>query len=170
MIRTKRLIGLPLSELDESDVRVLNRDPQVMATLGGVRTEEETRRWMRENLEHWERNGFGTWVFHDFTNGEVAGRAGIRRVEVEGESEIELGYVLASKFWGQGLATEMGDAILDRKYPSLPMGRVIALIDAKNARSLRVAARLGFRFERNVTWKGLPTTLHRLSARRCDRG
>lgn len=170
MIRTRRLIALPLSQLDEPNVRMLNRDPQVMATLGGVRTDEETRRWMRENLEHWERNGFGTWVFRDLKNGQVAGRAAIRRVVVEGESEIELGYVLASEFWGQGLATEMGEAILLRGHPSVQQESVIALIAASNVRSLRVAARLGFRFERNVIWKGLPTTLHRLNARGRDKG
>ena len=165
MIRTRRLIALPLCELDRPDVRLMDSDPQVMATMGGVRSEEGTQCWMRENLEHLERNGFGIWVFRDASDARVAGRAGLRRVEVEGEIEIELGYVLACEFWGKGLATEMGDAILDRGYPSIQLDRVVALIDANNIRSLRVAAGLGFHFERNVIWKGLPMTLNRMNSR-----
>jgi HAD superfamily hydrolase (TIGR01509 family) len=161
MIKTRRLVALPLSSLDREAVRLMDRDPQIMATLGGFRSEEESERWLRENLEHWERHGFGIWVFRDATSGEVAGRAGIRRMEVEGVAEVELGYVVASKFWGQGLATEMGSAILERGYPSVAMDRVIALIESSNTRSLRVAGKLGFRFERNAMWKGLLTTLHR---------
>ena len=161
MIKTKRLIAFPLSRLDREEVRLMDRDPQIMATLGGVRSEAESERWLRENLEHWERHGFGIWVFRDATTAEVAGRAGLRRVEVEGAAEVELGYVLASKFWGQGLATEMGTAILERGLPSIAMDRVIALIEASNVRSLRVAGKLGFYFERNANWKGLFTTLHR---------
>ena len=165
MIKTKRLVAFPLSALDSQELRLMDCDSQVMATLGGVRSEEETQRWLGENLDHWDRNGFGIWVFRDAADGQVTGRAGLRRVEIEDEAEIELGYALASKFWGNGLATEMGDAILDRGLPSIPMDRVIALIEASNVRSQRVAARLGFRFERNVIWKGLPTMLHRLTAR-----
>jgi len=169
MIKTKRLIALPLSMLDREEVRQMDRDPQIMATLGGVRSEEESERWLRENLEHWERHGFGIWVFRHATNGEVAGRAGLRRVEVEGAAEVELGYVVASKFWGQGLATEMGSAILERGSPQISMAtdlpiamdRIVALIETSNQRSLRVAAKLGFHFERNAMWKGLRTTLHR---------
>lgn len=161
MIETRRLLALPLSKLDREEVRAMDCDPQIMATLGGVRSEEDSERWLRENLEHWERHGFGIWVFRDATSGEIAGRAGLRRVDVEGASEVELGYALASKFWGQGLATEMGSAVLERGYPSVAMDRVIALIAASNARSLRVAAKLGFHFERNAIWKGSVTTLHR---------
>ena len=117
-IRTRRLVAFPLSRLDRDEVRQMDRDPQIMATLGGVRSEEESERWLRENLEHWERHGFGIWVFRDATSGQIAGRAGLRRVEVEGVSEVELGYVLASAFWGQGLATEMSRAILERGNPS----------------------------------------------------
>ena len=161
MIETGRLIALPLSRLDREEVRAMDCDPRIMATLGGVRSEEDSERWLRENLEHWERHGFGIWVFRDATSGEIAGRAGLRRVEVEGATEVELGYVLASKFWGQGLATEMGSALLARGYPSVAMDRVIALIAASNVRSLQVAAKLGFHFERNAIWKGSVTTLHR---------
>jgi HAD superfamily hydrolase (TIGR01509 family) len=170
MIKTERLIALPLSRLDREEVRVMDRDPQIMATLGGVRSEEESERWLRDNLEHWERHGFGIWVFRDAASGEVVGRAGLRRVEVEGAAEVELGYVVASKFWGQGLATEMARAILERGYPSVAMDRVIALIEASNLRSLRVAGKLGFRFERNAMWKGFSTTMHRRNAGRVASG
>jgi len=164
LIKTCRLIGNPLIAADWQDLRTLDTDPLVMATLGGVRSVEQTAKWLRENLEHWDRHGFGIWIFRDAASNQIAGRAGLRRVEVEGAPEVELGYALASRHWGQGLGMEMGSAILHRGDPSVEMDRVIALIAASNLRSLRVAQKLDFHFERNAVWKDSVVTLHRRNA------
>ncbi len=160
-IKTERLIAFPLCEPDSSDIRVMHQDREVMATLGGIRSEEESDRWFRDNLEHWTRNSFGIWVFRDHCTGQFVGRGGIRRVEVDGGSEVELGYALSSKYWNMGLASEMAKAILTYSADRLNLKDVVALIAESNAKSRRVAMKCYFRFERNVVWKNEPVMLYR---------
>jgi HAD superfamily hydrolase (TIGR01509 family) len=162
-LRTERLIAAPLRERDKQDLVLMHQDQNVMATLGGVRSEDESNRWLIENLEHWSRYGYGIWIFRNASDGQFVGRCGLRHVEVGGGSEVELAYALLASYWGMGFATEMTKAILKMGFEHLQMESVVALIDAANTRSRHVADKLGFRFERNVVWKDLPAMLYRFS-------
>lgn len=159
--RTNRLTAFPLDERDREELLLMHQNENVMATLGGVRSEDESSRWMTENLDHWDRHGFGIWIFRNATDGRFVGRGGIRCVEVGGSSEIELAYALLSDCWGMGLGTEMSEAILRMGLERFQVIRVVALIDAANNRSRRLAEKLGFEFEKNVVWKGFPMLLYR---------
>jgi [ribosomal protein S5]-alanine N-acetyltransferase len=85
-------------------------------------------------------------------------------VEVGGGREVELGYALLDKYWGMGFAMEMAREILKLGFDRFQLKSIVALIDADNIRSRRVAEKLGFHFERHVTWKGLPAMLYRLQS------
>lgn len=62
-------------------------------------------------------------------------------------ARLEIGYILARAFWGQGLAGEAVAALLDHCFGALAVNRVEALIDPDNAASVRLAERLSFRLE-----------------------
>ena len=80
--------------------------------------------------------GYGLWVVeHD---GEPVGDCGIVLREVEGEPEVEVGYHLARRHWGNGYATEAAAASIERAR-ELGIDRVIALILPANVRSQGVA-------------------------------
>lgn len=70
----------------------------------------------------------------------------------------EVGYVLHPAFQGRGLATEGARAMLSLGFETMRMHRIIARIDARNAPSAAVLARLGMRREahlvRNELFKG----------------
>ncbi len=59
----------------------------------------------------------------------------------------EIGYTLARPYHRRGLATEMVSAVLDFAFETLGVHRVTALIDTRNAPSIRLAERLGLRRE-----------------------
>jgi len=59
----------------------------------------------------------------------------------------ELGYVFAPAAAGQGYATEASRAMLALAFEQFGLHRVIARLDARNASSARLAARLGLRLE-----------------------
>lgn len=59
----------------------------------------------------------------------------------------EIGYTLASEFWGQGYMHEALAALLDHGFDALKLHRVEADIDPRNAPSARVLHRLGFQRE-----------------------
>ena len=58
-----------------------------------------------------------------------------------------LGYCFASAAWGHGYATEAAAALLDWAFDTVPLNRVQAETDTRNAASARVLEKLGFQRE-----------------------
>ena len=57
--------------------------------------------------------------------------------------EIEIGWRLRRDAWGAGLATEAARAVLDHGFITLRLPEVVADIHPENARSIRVAEKIG---------------------------
>lgn len=159
---TSRLAADRLRAEHLADLLALHADPRMMATLGGVRTEAQTRAWLAANLDHWERHGFGLWLLRDRT-GRLAGRAGLRRVAIEGAQETEIAYALLPEFWGRGLATEIAQALRDIGFARLGLPTLVAFTLPDNLASRRVMEKLGLRFERAFEYGGLPHVLYRIA-------
>ena len=147
----------------------MHRDPRVMATLapagapnGGVLSDEETRRFLRRHLDHWDRHGYGLWVFRDEAGGQFVGRAGLHSTNAGGREEVA--YALMSEYWGRGLATEMAEGILAVAFEHLHMTEVVCFTLTTNRASQRVMEKAGFEYERDIVHAGLPHVFYRLTA------
>jgi [ribosomal protein S5]-alanine N-acetyltransferase len=140
----------------------MHQDPSVMATLGGLRSDEQTRQFLRDNLRHWDRHGYGLWMFRAQADGRFVGRDGLRHVHVGGNDEVELAYALMAAFWGRGLATEMAKAIVTVTFEHLGMADLVAFTLATNQASRRVMEKVGCQFERDIVHAGLPHVLYRI--------
>jgi RimJ/RimL family protein N-acetyltransferase len=132
-----------------------------MATLRGVRPDEEIVQHLHETIAHWKRHSHGIWTFRDKTSGEFVGRCGLRSQEVAGTPETELGYVVRAERWGKGLATEMARAALDDVFARFEYSSVVAFTLPTNVPSRRVMEKLGFVYERDIVWADLPHVLYR---------
>jgi ribosomal-protein-alanine N-acetyltransferase len=161
-METERLLGERLREEHFAYHRAMDTDRDVMATLGGVRSENETWAILRSGLDHWKRNGFGPWVFHARETGETVGGAALRRVEIEGRPEVELGYRVAAASWGRGIATEMASALVAVARDRLGLREIVAFTLPSNLASRRVMEKVGFTYERDIEWAALPHVLYRL--------
>lgn len=159
---THRLFAERLQFQHLNELYRMHQDSQVMATLGGVRSDEETRLFIFNNLNHWQCYGFGLWVFRDKVNRRFVGRAGLRNTHVEGNEEVELAYALMAKFWSKGLATEMGEKILKIGFELLNLPEVVCFSLTTNQASQRVIEKLGFKYERDIIYAGLPHLFYRL--------
>jgi ribosomal-protein-alanine N-acetyltransferase len=157
---TARMTARRIAEGDFDDLLRINQDPQVMATLGGVRSAAEVRQMMRAALEHWERHGYGIWIFRERDRGRFIGRAGLRSVTIEGEQVVELLYALMPEYWNRGVASEMAQAIFDAAR-TLALEEVVAFTLPSNRASRRVMEKAGFHYDRDITWAGLPHVLYR---------
>jgi RimJ/RimL family protein N-acetyltransferase len=160
-LETSRLVGERLREEHFDYQRALDSDPDVMATLGGVRSESESWELLRSGLDHWARNGFGPWVFHTRETGEAVGGAALRRVEIEGQEEVEVGYRVAAPWWGRGIATEMASALVGVARDRLGLEEIVAFTLPFNLASRRVMEKVGFTYERDIEWAALPHVLYR---------
>lgn len=73
----------------------------------------------------------------------LAGAVGLARKP--GEDETELGYWIARPYWGQGIATEAGRALIGNARESLRLKRLVAGHFVDNPASGSVLRKLGFR-------------------------
>lgn len=166
VIETARLIGSRPCDADYQDFCRLWRDRRVVATLtsdGQVPPATELeRRWTRWH-EHWDRYGFGTWIFRDRRDGQFSGYAGLHRAVVLGTKETEVLYALPAQIWGQGFATEMAKALIHEGCTVLQFATIIGYTLEVNTASQRVLEKAGMRHQRNFVHAGLPHRLYRYS-------
>ena len=164
---TGRLIAERLRHEHFDELRRMHRDPRVMATLApagapsSVLSDEETLRFLRRHLDHWDRHGYGLWAFRDRTNGRFVGRAGLYNTRVGGNNEVELAYALVAEYWGKGLATEMARAIVAVAFERLGMTDLVCFTLTTNRASQRVMEKAGFEREREIVHAGSPHVLYR---------
>ena len=74
---------------------------------------------------------------------QLAGAVGL--AHKPGTDETELGYWIARRFWGRGIATEAGRALIDNARDSLRLRRLVAGHFVDNPASGAVLRKLGFR-------------------------
>jgi RimJ/RimL family protein N-acetyltransferase len=168
VIETERLLlRLPRAE-DAAGLLEAFADPEAMRFIGDGSTtdlagaEEAVGRW----LERWDAWGIGMFVVERTEDARMLGRAGFLRWDPEtweiGGAETELGWGLAREHWGHGYATEAALALRDWALGERGLTRLISLIRPANLRSIRVAEKLGERYEREVEVRGMPTRLYSL--------
>ncbi len=167
MIAERRTAHLLLSRMepdDFGDLLGMHRDPQVMAPLGGVRSDEWTLQFVEMTLEHWDRYGFGIWTAREPVSQEFIGRGGLRHVTIDGRDEVEVGYGLLRAYWGRGLATELAVESVRVAFTALQLPELVCFTLTTNYASQRVMQKAGFRYEREFIWAGEPHLLHRQTA------
>ena len=126
-------------------LQLMDANPEVMATLGGVRPPEESRAYAARQADHWKDHGFGWWAILDRASNEFIGRGGLRHIEIEGRAEIEIGYALLPSHWGRGLATELARTAKDIGVDELQLDRIVGVVLPTNHASRRVLEKADLR-------------------------
>lgn len=125
--------------------------PEVGTYLGGPRPRDELEREMPGTPER------PPGLFVVDLDGAMIGQVILRRATGHGPpaaaGKAELGYLFLPKAWGFGYAAEACAAALDWLDDTLPGEPVVLFTQTANARSMRLAAKLGFaEVERYEAW------------------
>lgn len=154
-LETPRLRLRPMRAGDATGLLRVFGDPAVMAAFGVPPFDRaQMDRWVRRNLEHQDRHGYGLCAVILKAEDRIIGDCGLTRMDVAGATEVELGYDLASDYWNRGLATEAATAVRDHAFGALRLPRLVSLIRQGNAASRRVAEKVGLRREADLTREG----------------
>jgi RimJ/RimL family protein N-acetyltransferase len=157
-IETERLLIRRFEEDDVDAMAGVYGDPEVMRHVSvGVLGREETAALLEGYRRAQDVRGFSTWAVVEKESGKVVGDAGFGFHEPSGEPE--LGYTLSTAAWGRGYGLEAARACVEAAFASLPHPRLVARVEPGNARSLRLAARLGMQEIGTVTVDGRPHVL-----------
>ncbi len=152
ILETNRLILRRLVLEDIDALFALYSDPEIRryfpeGTLTYEETKEELEWFLNGHPEHPE---LGLWATIHKETGQFIGRCGLLPWEIEEQDEVEIAYMIAKEFQGQGLATEAALAILQYGFEKLELSRLICLIDPKNIASQKVAQHIGMTLEKRV--------------------
>lgn len=94
--------------------------------------------------------GYGLWSILDKRTGKLVGRAGLSNREVDGEIQIELGYMIGVAYQRKGLAFEACQEILKFAVERLECSFVNCFIHPDNVASIQLVKKLGFVYRQEV--------------------
>jgi RimJ/RimL family protein N-acetyltransferase len=141
-IRTERLVLREPEARDRAASIELLASPEVGTYLGGPRPRDELEREMPRVPER--RPG----LFVVDLDGVMIGQVILARATGHGPpaaaGKAELGYLFLPEAWGFGYAAEACAAALGWFAGELPGEPVVLFTQTANARSMRLAAKLGF--------------------------
>src|SRR5207247_7716917 len=132
-------------------------DAEVMHDLGKapVSALEDARALIDDGIAGWRIDGLGPFTLETATaERQMVGQAGLMIFDTRDwtpstwadagrHAQPELGWALTRAHWGHGYATEAAAAISDWAHERPKIDRLVSLITPDNARSQRVAERLG---------------------------
>jgi ribosomal-protein-alanine N-acetyltransferase len=152
ILTTPRLI---LRAAIETDIPLLHErvfgDSEVMryAFAGVPLPRGEAEGFMRS---HFTFGGSLTGIatLTERSSGDVIGFAGLFPCAALGSDDFEIGFVLARRAWGRGIATEIGEAQLAFGFDRLNCSRLLGLVEPRNAASIHALEKLGMRYLKDV--------------------
>ena len=168
IIETPRLIIRKFTKDDAHALKIILGDPEVMRySLKGALDEEGIREYLRTIiLDHYEKHGFGLWAVVHKEDDQLIGYAGLICQTIDKEECVELGYRLATAYWGKGLAQEAAAAIRDFVFTEMGLDRLISIIDPCNVRSVRVAKKAGMERVKSTVFHGTDVDIYEIPNRK----
>ena len=147
-LSVERLILRPFEMNDAADVQRLAGDRAVADTTLNIPHPYEdgaAEQWIGTHQPKFEAGELANFAITLRRDGELAGAIGLvinRRFD-----RAELGYWIGRPFWGRGLCTEAGRAVLEYGFTELDLNRIHASHLSRNPASGRVMEKLGMRRE-----------------------
>ncbi|MHC4952554.1 MAG: GNAT family N-acetyltransferase [Planctomycetota bacterium] len=146
---------------DLDDLVRMHLDERMMNTLGGLRQPEQSRMDLDRMRAHWDEHGFGLYFLRAPEDGRFLGRAGLKNVYVNGRDEVEVGYSVVAEAWGQGLATEAAQRLVQLAFEDLGLTELVSFTLPHNTASRRVMEKAGFTYERDGVYADMPHVFYR---------
>lgn len=161
-LRSRRLILRPVRVADLTAVHAMWTNSEVRRFLFDDRciSPSEAQALIESSEAKFQETRFGVWLACGEGSEAPRGFAGLL-ASTGGPPNLIIGMEPAS--WGQGLATEAGQAVLDHAFGALGLPEVVADVDEPNARSIRMLERLGMTFRRRALVNGRPLLYYGLS-------
>ena len=154
VIETQRLLLRPVCNEDLENLFQVFADPVVMEFYPRTRTKQEIEEWIEEWQEYYVKYQKGFLACELKETGEFVGVSGVlSSINIEGQEEVEVGYLFIKKHWGKGFATESSEACLDYGFNTLGYERLVFFIHPHNDGSIHVAEKNGLKREKEVAYR-----------------
>lgn len=164
-IETARLIARPLTMGDATAWERFLGDEEATRyfPVSDDPLAVRAHQWMERQLNRYADGQFGLMALVRKSDGVWIGQCGLLRQEVDGLTELEVGYHIFPEHWLQGYASEAAIAFRDFAFEQELAPSIISIIDRENIGSQKVALRNGMRREKACTFRGLDVYVYRVS-------
>ena len=160
---TPRIIIRHFCVNDFVELAPILASPKVMKySLSGVLTSDRTQKFISKMLVRYKLEGYGYYAIIHREHKQLIGYCGLLLCSLEEDKTVEIGYRLNPTYWGKGLATEAAIAIRDYAWEKLSLNYLIALIQPKNIASIKVAKKIGMKWERNYVFMGMLVRIYQI--------
>jgi RimJ/RimL family protein N-acetyltransferase len=140
VLSSDRIILRPYRLADFDRLAEIYQSPRA-AYIGGLRSLDKVWRDFASDVGQWELMGFGCWSIEDRASGACVGQTGLNFPAEYPEREI--GWVLWEEFEGKGYAFEAAKLARAFAFETLKFDTLVSYIDPENARSIKLAEKLG---------------------------
>jgi RimJ/RimL family protein N-acetyltransferase len=147
MIATGRLILRAWKDDDLAPFAAMNADPAVREFFPRLLTRDESDASARRLQLKIEQRGFGLFAAELRATGEFIGFIGLDPMDFAipgiAQPAVEIGWRLARAHWGNGLATEGAQAVVQFGFGTLRLEEIVSITVPANVRSRRVMEKIG---------------------------
>ena len=145
-LESKRTLLRRLKLSDFENMRKLESDLEIMKFTRPrlAQTPQQTQIRLEKLIaKELEYGDFGVWVAETKQGSEFVGWFMLLPTKDE---YPELGFMIVKKYWGQGFAPEVCEALIHYGFETLEVPGVAAMTNIDNFRSIRVLEKVGFKF------------------------
>ena len=161
IVQSSRLIVREFAPREEILLVNLYGDERVSLHIT-KRTEEETLKQFAEALKLYkDGSGLGRWGIFNPVDNDFIGVCILKPADSD-PTRIELGYVLAHKYWGIGLATELCRALIFYGFEDKGLTEICACTSPENIASQNVLLKAGLKRDGNIFWHGADLPFFRI--------
>jgi RimJ/RimL family protein N-acetyltransferase len=125
----------PFYEHPEATLYVPNR--------GDLYGEDRARSVIEFQLARYAESRYGMQALIEKSSGEQVGMCGLLTQDLDGVKELEVGYHLLPKYWGNGFAIEAARMFKDYGFENDLAPTIVSVIHPENINSQKVAMRNG---------------------------
>jgi len=148
LLASPRLRLRPWTDADRDPFAAMTADTEVMRHFPAPLSRAQSDAWIDRMSRKIEERGWGFWAMDYLAEGaapQFAGFTGLHIPDPEFPCGpcVEVGWRLAQRFWGLGLATEAARLSLRAGFESLGLQEIVAMTTLRNTRSRAVMQRLG---------------------------
>ncbi len=143
-LRTDRLLLRRWTDHDRTSFAELNADPAVMECFPAPLSAAESDAFVDRIEANFEQHRFGLWAAELLERDEFIGFIGLWPATFDAHftPAIEVGWRLAHRFWGSGLAPEGARAAISDGFDRLGVDEIVSFTAAINRNSRRVMEKL----------------------------
>jgi [ribosomal protein S5]-alanine N-acetyltransferase len=152
ILETSRLILRDFEFTDLAELAPILADPWVMAysSHGAAFTWQQSDELLKLYILEAAQHDLGVLAVIRKAEHDLIGYCGVEWHNIEGKTTPELVYCLGRTFWGMGFAEEAARAIKTYAMDALKISPLFSFIKPENARSIRLAEKLGAQFKNRI--------------------